>query len=286
MKEILLKSGKSSFILIDEFGSGSDPLLGGELAGVFFEEIVSSGAYGVLTTHYGNIKVLADQTKFAENACMLFDDTQLNPLYKLKVGQPGSSYTFEVARNVGLPENVIEKARAGLKHGTVRFEDTIHHYQRLSTELQLAQEELSKQVLTVDAQKKHYEHIINKTEEKLESQRFIMEFESKYLNLGKRFNKLIELYRNGSSMKSILPRLKKIIEKESNRKEEKVADLKLIKKRNSRAKETFKVGQEVRIEGTNQQGEILELKSNTALLQIGFAKMEVKFEKLEKVQTN
>ena len=285
MKEILLKSDKSSFILIDEFGSGSDPSLGGELAGVFFEEIVHSGAYGVLTTHYGNIKVLADQTKFAENACMLFDDKELNPLYKLKVGQPGSSYTFEVARNVGLPENIIEKARAGLKDATVRFEDTIHHYQRLSTELQMAQEELSKQVLTVDAQKKHYEQIITKTEEKLESQRFIMEFESKYLNLGKRVNKLIELYRNGTSMKSILPRLKKIIEKESNRKEEKVADLKLIKKRKSRIKETFKIGQEVRIEGTKQQGEILDLKANTALLQIGFAKMEVKFEKLEKVQT-
>ena len=284
MKEILQKSGKSSFILIDEFGSGSDPSLGGALAGVFFEEIVNSGAYGVLTTHYGNIKVIADQTKFAENACMLFDDTKLKPLYKLKVGQPGSSYTFEVARNVGLPENIIEKARAGLKHGTVRFEDTIHHYQRLTSELQMAQEELSIQVLSVDAQKKHYDHIITKTEEKLESQRYILEFETKYLNLGKRVNKLIELYRNGSSMKSILPRLKKIIEKESNRKEEKVTNLKLSKKRKSRTKDTFIVGQEVRIEGTKQKGEILELKSNTALLQIGFAKMEVKFEKLEKVQ--
>ena len=128
--------------------------------------------------------------------------------------------------------------------------------------------------------------IITKTEEKLESQRYILEFETKYLNLGKRFNKLIELYRNGSSMKSILPRLKKIIEKESNRKEEKVINLKLSKKRKSRTKDTFIVGQEVRIEGTKQKGEILELKSNTALLQIGFAKMEVKFEKLEKVQTS
>ena len=285
MNEILVKSGKSSFILIDEFGSGSDPSLGGELAGVFFEEIVNSGAYGVLTTHYGNIKVLADQTKYAENACMLFDDTKLKPLYKLKVGQPGSSYTFEVARNVGLPETIIEKARAGLKHGTLRFEDTIHHYQRLTTELQMAQEELSKQVLTVENQKIKYENIITKAKEKLDSQRFILEFESKYLNLGKRINKLIELYRNGTSMKSILTRLKKIIEKESNRKEENKEDPKLIKKRMSRTKETFKVGQEVRIEGTNQQGEILDLKSNTALLQIGFAKMEVKFEKLEKVQT-
>ena len=87
-------------------------------------------------------------------------------------------------------------------------------------------------------------------------------------------------------MKSILPRLKKIIEKESNRKEEKVTNLKLSKKRNFRTKDTFTVGQEVRIEGTKQKGEILELKSNTAILQIGFAKMEVKFEKLEKVQTS
>jgi len=283
MKEILVKSGKSSFILIDEFGSGSDPALGGELAGVFFQEIVKSGAYGVLTTHYGNIKVLADQTEFAENACMLFDDEELNPLYKLKVGQPGSSYTFEVARNVGLPENIIEKARAGLKQGTVRFEDTIHHYQRLTTELQLAQETLRKQESVVGSQKEEYEKKLNTVKEKLESQRFIMEFESKCLQLGKRVNKLIELYRNGTAMKSILPRLKKIIEKESNRKEEKIEDPKLIKKRKSRTKETFTVGQEVRIEGTNQQGEILELKSNTALLQIGYAKMEVKFEKLEKV---
>jgi DNA mismatch repair protein MutS2 len=281
MKEILAKSSKTSFILIDEFGSGSDPALGGELAGVFFQEIVNSGAYGVLTTHYGNIKVLADQTEYAENACMLFDDEELNPLYKLKIGQPGSSYTFEVARNVGLPKHLIDKARAGLKQGTVRFEDTIHHYQRLTTELQFAQEELRKQESVVETQVEEYEGKLKKIEEKLESQRFIMEFESKYLQLGKRVNKLIEHYRNGQSMKSIIPRLKKIIEKESNRKEEKVEDPRLVKKRQKRTKDTFTIGMQVRIEGTNQQGEILELKSNSALLQIGFAMMEVKFEKLE-----
>ena len=281
MKEVLAKAGKSSLILIDEFGSGSDPSLGGELAAVFFKEIVGSGAYGVLTTHYGNIKVLTDQTEFAQNACMLFDDEKLNPLYKLKLGQPGSSYTFEVARNVGLPESLIETAKAGLKQGTVRFEDTIHTYQRLTTELQFAKEELNKRELQVESDKKEYENKLSDLKAKIESQRYIMEFESKYLQLGKRINKLIELYRNGSAMKTVLPRLKKIIELESNRKEKIVENPKLVQKRKSRTKETFKVGQEVRIEGTNQQGEILELKSNSALLQIGFAKMEVKFEKLE-----
>ena len=163
------------------------------------------------------------------------------------------------------------------------FEDTIHHYQRLTTELQLAQEELRKQEFVVNSQKEEYQIKLKTVKEKLDSQRFIMEFESKYLQLGKRVNKLIELYRNGTSMKSIVPRLKKIIEKELNRKEEKKENANLIKKRKTRTKKTFNVGQEVRIEGTNQQGEILEVKSNTALLQIGFAKMEVKFEKLETV---
>ena len=187
---------------------------------------------------------------------------------------------------MGLPKDLIEKARAGLKHGTVRFEDTIHHYQRLTTELQFAQEELRKQEAVVSSQQEEYDKKLKSVEEKLESQRFTMEFESKYLQLGKRVNKLIELYRNGSAMKSILPRLKKILELEANRKEESKEDPRLLKKRKLRTKDTFKIGQEVRIEGTNQQGEILELKSNSALLQIGFAKMEVKFEKLERVASN
>lgn len=286
MKEILELAGKSSFILIDEFGSGSDPSLGGELAGVFFNEIVKSGSYGLLTTHYGNIKVLTDQTDYADNACMLFDDEKLSPLYKLKLGQPGSSYTFEVARNVGLPIDLIDKARAGLKDGTVRFEDTIHNYQRLTTELQISKEKFVKQEAFVDRAKSEYKNKLLKLDAKIESQRELMDFESKYLNLGKRISKIIEAYRKGTAMKSILPRIKKIIELESNKKEENKENSKFSKLRKFRNKESFNLNEQVRIEGTNQQGEILELKTNSALLQIGFAKMEVKFEKLEKVISN
>jgi len=286
MKEILANAGKSSFILIDEFGSGSDPSLGGELAGVFFEEIVKTGAYGVLTTHYGNIKVLADQTEFAENACMLFDDSKLSPLYKLKLGQPGSSYTFEVAKNVGLSSELIAKARSGLKHGTVRFEDTIHHYQRLTTELQLSQEDLTLQEQLVASLQKEFETKLAKLESKIESHRSIMEYDSKFLQLGKRIGKLIESYRNGSALKVIMPRLKKIIELESNRKELHKDEPKLLVKSKKRSIDSFKVGDQVRIEGTNQQGEILSLKPKSALLQIGIAKLEVKFEKLEKASNN
>ncbi|MDG1395505.1 MAG: hypothetical protein P8P86_02975 [Flavobacteriales bacterium] len=283
MRDILGNAGKSSFILIDEFGSGSDPSLGAELAGVFFDEIVKTGAYGVLTTHYGNIKVLADQTEFAENACMLFDESKLNPLFKLKLGQPGSSYTFEVARNVGLPDELIDRARSGLKSGTVRFEDTIHHYQRLTTELELSRDSVLSQETTVASLKNEYDEKLKKLESKIASHRATMEFDSNIVQLGKRINKLVESYKNGSTLKSILPRLKKIIELESNRKQDQREDVKTIKERKVRKKVNFKIGDSVRIEGTNQQGELLELKSNSALLQIGIVKLEVNFEKLEKI---
>lgn len=283
MREILANAGKSSFILIDEFGSGSDPSLGAELAGVFFDQIVKTGAYGVLTTHYGNIKVLADQTEFAENACMLFDESKLNPLFKLKLGQPGSSYTFEVARNVGLPNELIDRARSGLKSGTVRFEDTIHHYQRLTTELELSRDSVLSQETTVASLKNEYDEKLKKLESKIASHRATMEFDSNIVQLGKRINKLVESYKNGSTLKSILPRLKKIIELESNRKQDQREDVKTIKERKVRKKVNFKIGDSVRIEGTNQQGELLELKSNSALLQIGIVKLEVNFEKLEKI---
>jgi DNA mismatch repair protein MutS2 len=283
MRDILANAGKSSFILIDEFGSGSDPSLGAELAGVFFDEIVKTGAYGVLTTHYGNIKVLADQTEFAENACMLFDESKLNPLFKLKLGQPGSSYTFEVARNVGLPNELIDRARSGLKSGTVRFEDTIHHYQRLTTELELSRDSVLSQETRVSSLKNEYDEKLKKLESKIASHRATMEFDSNLVQLGKRINKLVESYKNGSTLKSILPRLKKIIELESNRKQDQREDVKTSKERKVRKIVNFKIGDSVRIEGTNQQGELLELKSNSALLQIGIVKLEVNFEKLEKI---
>jgi len=283
MRDILANAGKSSFILIDEFGSGSDPSLGAELAGVFFDQIVKTGAYGVLTTHYGNIKVLADQTEFAENACMLFDESKLNPLFKLKLGQPGSSYTFEVARNVGLPDELIDRARSGLKSGTVRFEDTIHHYQRLTAELELSRDSVLSQEVTVASLKNEYDEKLKKLESKIASHRATMEFDSNIVQLGKRINKLVESYKNGSTLKSILPRLKKIIELESNRKQVHREDVKTIKERKVRKKVNFKIGDSVRIEGTNQQGKLLELKSNSALLQIGIVKLEVSFKKLEKI---
>ena len=96
MNYFLRKCNETTLFLIDEFGTGSDPELGGALAEIFLEEFYHRKAFGVITTHYANLKILANELPYATNANMLFNDKTLEPIYKLIVGEAGSSFTFEV----------------------------------------------------------------------------------------------------------------------------------------------------------------------------------------------
>ena len=115
MRELLLKANNRSLVLIDEFGSGTEPAAGGAIAETILSHIESRGAYGVITTHYTNLKLYAGNSKGTINGAMLFDTANIRPLYKLETGLPGNSFAFELARKIGLPENIIKEAeeRAG-----------------------------------------------------------------------------------------------------------------------------------------------------------------------------
>jgi DNA mismatch repair protein MutS2 len=105
-----MANGKTMFF-IDELGSGSDPNLGGAFAEVIMEEMAHKHAFGIVTTHYLNLKVMANKVSGIINGAMAFDEENLMPLYKLVIGKPGSSYTFSIAERIGLPKRLIEKAR-------------------------------------------------------------------------------------------------------------------------------------------------------------------------------
>ena len=94
MNKFLSTATKNTMFLLDEFGTGSDPDLGGALAEVFFEDLYHKNAFAVITTHYANIKLKASQLPQAINACMLFDVKTLQPLFHLAIGQPGISFTL------------------------------------------------------------------------------------------------------------------------------------------------------------------------------------------------
>ena len=110
MKEMLAGASPSSLILIDEFGSGTEPTIGGAIAEAMLERFVESGSYGIITTHYTNIKYFASNHHGVANGAMMFDVQNIRPLFRLEMGEPGSSFAIEIARKIGLPESIIRSA--------------------------------------------------------------------------------------------------------------------------------------------------------------------------------
>src|SRR5690606_24762305 len=111
MKHFSQFATDKTLVLIDEFGTGTDPQFGGPIAEAVLEVLNKIGVRGVVTTHYSNLKIFASHTNGIENASMLFDNQAMKPLYILQIGKPGSSYAFEIAQNIGLPREVLDLAR-------------------------------------------------------------------------------------------------------------------------------------------------------------------------------
>ena len=118
MKHFLKHGSGKSLILIDEFGTGTEPMLGGSIAEAILGELNRKKVFGVLTTHYTNLKYFASLTEGIINGAMAFDNHLMQPLFKLNIGKPGSSFAFEIARKIGLPENILDEAagKVGVKN--------------------------------------------------------------------------------------------------------------------------------------------------------------------------
>ena len=118
MKNMLAGASSSTLVLIDEFGSGTEPVIGGAIAEAILERLLAKGCYGVITTHYANIKYYASNTEGIANGAMMFDVQNIRPLFRLEMGKPGSSFAVEIARKIGLPEDIIRAAgeKAGSDH--------------------------------------------------------------------------------------------------------------------------------------------------------------------------
>ena len=118
MKNMLAGASSSTLVLIDEFGSGTEPVIGGAIAEAILERLLAKGCYGVITTHYANIKYYASNTEGIANGAMMFDVQNIRPLFRLETGKPGSSFAVEIARKIGLPEDIIRAAgeKAGSDH--------------------------------------------------------------------------------------------------------------------------------------------------------------------------
>jgi DNA mismatch repair protein MutS2 len=130
MKNFLRNADNSSLVLIDEFGAGTEPTLGGAIAESILEGLNNKGTFGVITTHYSNLKHFAQSVPGIINGAMQFDAQHLQPLFTLEIGKPGSSFAFEIARNIGLPENVLQNASEKVGEDYITFEKHLKEISR------------------------------------------------------------------------------------------------------------------------------------------------------------
>ena len=130
MKEMLAGASERAMVLIDEFGSGTEPVIGGAIAEAILERLVERKCYGVITTHYSNIKYYAANTEGVANGAMMFDVQNIRPLFRLETGKPGSSFAIEIARKIGLPEQIIRSASEKVGSDHINIEKQLREIAR------------------------------------------------------------------------------------------------------------------------------------------------------------
>lgn len=278
MKVILRRVNKKSLVLIDEFGSGSDPELGSAIAIVFLEEIQKAGALAVITTHFNKIKALAAQMPNVQNASMRFDRESLQPLYLLQTGTPGSSYTFEVAQNVGIPTEIINRAKANLENSTVEIDRLLVSIQQEKQNLELQTQQLEKKLSELSALKDMQERKIRQLEEKLEKQSEINRIQSDKLMWGSRFSQLVNIWEQNPSSAN-----KKVVSQKFWRLVQERAAENLKKRESEAAQKTdlknknlkkllqapVKPGDQVRLLENNLVGQLTEIRKDTYYIRLG-----------------
>lgn len=226
MAEFLRVCNDRTLFLIDEFGTGSDPDLGGALAAVFLEEFYNRGAYGVLTTHYTNIKLMVEDLPEAVNASMLFDEKTLRPLYRLFIGQAGSSFTFEVALMNGIPRELIKHAKARVEHDKIVLDRTIASLQKEKSNILEESRNLTSARKKADATSEALEKTNEKVQAKLQAYQELFDHNVKRVQLGKRIEALTDAYFfKKQTKKTVLTELTKMIEMEAARRTEKAREL-------------------------------------------------------------
>lgn len=319
MKEILADATSGSLVLIDEFGSGTEPAAGGAIAEAILAELDRRGAYGVMTTHYTNLKLYADGSKGVCNGAMLFDGAAIKPLFKLEQGMPGNSFAFELARNIGLPEAIVKDAedRAGadfvniernlrkiarnrrvLDEKIARIKSTDKTLENLTDKYQKELEEvkaMKKKVL--DEARKEAADIISGANREVEKTiRQIKEAQAekqktKIAREGlKDFGKAIDKERQSQQDEAIEKKMQQIIvrkqreaERKARRGEESAAAKQKGNPAEPSADEPLKVGDKVRLKDSEMVGEVTRISSKNIMVSVGNIISKMSPDKVERI---
>ncbi len=308
MKFFVKNCNESSLLLIDEFGGGTEPQIGGAIAEVLLDRFNRKKAFGVITTHYQNLKQFAEDTQGIVNGAMLYDRHMMQPLFKLSIGNPGSSFAIEIARKIGLPEDVIadasekvgsdyidmdkylqdivrdkrywESKRQNIRHREKQLEEITQRYADNLQEIEKERKRILKEA------KQKAEQLIAESNARIENTiRAIKEAEAEKEKTKMARQELHsfkkELQNNDENDDAISRKIAKIKAKEEKKnRTKKETDAETAKTT------TISVGDAVCLKGQTTMGEISAIQGNKATVIFGHIKSSVHIERLEKVNRN
>ncbi|WP_300598022.1 MutS2/Smr-associated SH3 domain-containing protein [Niabella sp.] len=285
MKYFMEHANGKTLFFIDELGSGSDPNLGGAFAEVILLELLKKHSYGIVTTHYLNLKVMAGKTHGIVNGAMAFDEKNLLPMFNLVVGRPGSSYTFSIAERIGLDKRLINQARQMVDDDQYRLDKLLNKTEQNLRDLTKKDQELERLIKENERLKKEMERVMDKEKHRqqmnvLREQNKISEDRITYLKDMERKLKQITIeWKKEEDKQKLIKQINNLL----FNKNEKKAVGKAQKKIESKYQEVggeIKVGDQVKMKRNHQVGEVLEIKSKRAVVKIGLLPMQVELSDL------
>lgn len=285
MKYFIENANGKTLFFIDELGGGSDPNLGGAFAEVILEELARRHSTGIVTTHYLNLKVMAGKTKGIFNGAMAFDEKHLKPLYQLQVGKPGSSYTFAIAERIGLPKNLINRARNLVDDEQFRLDKLLNSTEQGLQKIDKEKSELQKLLRANERLKKEMETVMDKEKhrqevELLKHKNKISEERIAYLkDTERKLRQMILEWRKSDKKEEVVKQINAVLFP----KNEKIVAGKMVKKIRSKYEELeneIVAGEKVMLKKNHQIGEVKEIRGKRAIVQVGQLPMNVELKDL------
>ncbi|MEQ9467098.1 MAG: endonuclease MutS2 [Ekhidna sp.] len=274
MKFFLKETDKKSLFLIDEFGKGTEPQFGGAIAEAVLTDLNRKKAFGIVTTHYQNLKKVGDETPGLVNGAMKYDLDALEPLFELEVGKPGSSFAFEIAGKIGLPNEIIESARKKIGSSHVAYDQLLNQLEKEKAKFEKLSKKLEKDQAGINQVRKDYEDLRAMLEE--DKRRIIREAKQEA-------NRIIE-----GANKDVERVIREIKESKASKERTKAAREKLNQKKSqfedkpAKKIPSLKAGDVVTVIGQDTTGTVQKIKGKQAEVIFGSLKSIISVDKLQK----
>ena len=283
MDFFLRHTTKGSLFLIDEFGSGTDPQFGGAIAEAMLEELVTTKGMGVITTHYNNLKKMGDEHPGLINGRMRFDVKNLEPLYRLEIGKPGSSFALEIAGKIGLPKKLIQEAKKKVGTDAVELDRLLNELEEEKKSFEEQSKKFRNQNDVLEKTIKNYKHLQADIDDKRKVLINEAKTEAKQLlkETNQRVENLIRQIKENKAEKEITKKSREELKQFD--KKIKVEKVKMVQPKVKVLSGAIVDGDLVRLKGQESIGEVVSLSKNYADVLFGELKSKIKLNRLEKI---